>query len=224
MRRNRGFDLPITTCIATDYKLRINVSLTEPRRALRLARKIHSGSVQGMGHRAHRVPAGRPRSQTPCQLCALCGWAPCPLWQDFWRFECEITGLALNAQVTEQRPHLPGRICRVSGRVGDTDLPRIQDSRGICGPAICGFPESAAKFVRDENWARLPAGGLSRGGRCVHPWSPRVGHLNGNRPAVRIPIAARGRDGRENHAVRAPCVSLPCRRDLARSWTTVIDS
>ncbi len=28
----------------------------------------------------------------------------------------------------------------------DTDLPRIQESRGICSPAICGFPESVAKI------------------------------------------------------------------------------
>ncbi len=32
----------------------------------------------------------------------------------------------------------------------DTESPRIQESRGIYCPAICGLPESVAKFVSDE--------------------------------------------------------------------------
>ncbi len=48
-------------------------------------------------------------------------------------------------------------------------MPRIQESRGSCDPAIRGFPESVAKFASDENWAQLPIGGLSGGGfRATH--------------------------------------------------------
>ncbi len=53
----------------------------------------------------------------------------------------------------------------------ETELPRIQESRGIGGPAIRGFPESVAKLVSDGNRARVSSGGLS-GAAAFAPSTP----------------------------------------------------